>query len=486
MMRNRFAFYALFPLVAFTTIAIPAKWLVMLALISIGMFPLSLIIGIALLPVFMALLVCCSVGIVSLWISLRWDRKLARLMSILPLCFIPICIYLTQFLAKTTAQQDANYAFLHLELLALQAHLIYPVLAIVLAVLVWTRKATNPEAQAAASTIRQTLLMWGAILTFWMLAAFTLHFTQEAIKQYLVQIRVDSEDVIESDNHNPIVTAVCAGQVAQADKLITEMGKDLSAGDIDHLIGNCLKKRIGDPRTNAPPPFYGDRVGVIWKAILAYEKTNGVLVQNGCSPQRSLLLKEIYKNNIDEKGLHAFQQMGSPVNCHITLNDGSSHPVWWNVVYSSPMEVTYDKLIRLEKVGISLLETDSKGNQFFSSNWNGFCRYTDDSALLHLIERGLSTSFIKSDTPPLSIELLRRRFGYRHYDTKTDDFEKLLELVGEPSLQSLLDAKTGRWWIFPSREESDPNSLVLHNYLDKRIAELEGQKQNIKKAPNKS
>jgi hypothetical protein len=486
MMQNRFAFYALFPLVAFTAFGIPAKWLVMLGLISLGMFPLSLIIGIALLPVFTALVVCCSVGIVSLWISLRWDKKIARLMSLLPLCFIPICIYLTQFLAKITAQQDANYLFLHLDVLALQAHLIYPVLAIVLAVLVWTRKAINPDAQAATSTIGQTLLMWSAIVVFWALAAFTLFSTREMIKQYLEQIRVDSEHVIESDNHNTIVTAVCAGQVAQADKLITEKGKDLGAGDIDHLIGHCLKKRVGDPRTNAPPPFYGDRVGVTLKAILIYEKSNGVSVQNGCSPHRSQLQIKIYENNIDEKGLYAFQQMDLPVNCPVRLNDGSSYPIWWSIVYSSPMEVTYDKLIRLEKIGISLMETDSHGNQFFSSNWNGFCRYTDDSALLHLIERGVSTSFIKSDTPPLSIELLLRRFGYRHYDTKTDDFEKLLELVGEPDLQSSLDAKNGRWWSFPSRKENDPRSIALHDYLDKRIAELEGQKQHIKKAPNKS
>ncbi|MFZ6798877.1 hypothetical protein [Undibacterium sp. Di24W] len=484
MMRNRFAFYALFPLVAFTAFVIPAKWLVMLGLISIGMFPLSLIIGIAFLPVFFALLVCCSVGIVSLWISLRWERKLARLIGIAPLGFIPICIYLSQFLAKITAQQDANYLFLYLDVLALQAHLLYPALAIVLAVLVWTRKAINPDAPVDASTIGQTLLMWCAILAFWALAVFTLLSTREPIKQYLDQIRIDSEHVIESDNSNPIVTAVCAGQVAQADKLITEKGKGLGAGDIDHLIGSCLKKRIGDPRTNEPPPFYGDRVGVSLKAILSYEKANGVSVQNGCSPYRSLLLKEIYRNNIDERGLSAFQQMDLPVNCPIRFNDGSYHPVWWNVIYSSPTTIiTYDKLNRLEKIGISLLETDSHGNQFFSSNWNGFCDYTDDSALLHLIERGVSTSFIESDTSPLSIELLKRRFGYRRDDTKTDDIDKLLEVVGEPDLPTLLDAKKGRWWSFPSRKEDEPNSIALHDYLDKRIAELEGQKQNIKKRP---
>nr|WP_315476084.1 hypothetical protein [uncultured Undibacterium sp.] len=483
MMRNRVAFYALFPLVAFTAFVIPAKWLVMLVLISIGMFPLSLIIGIALLPVFFALLVSCSVGIVSLWISLRWELKLARLIGISSLGFIPICIYISHFLAKITAQQDANYLFLHLDVLALQAHLLYPALAIVLAVLVLTRKAINPEAPAAVSTIGRTLLMWCAILAFWALAVFTLLSTPEPIKQYLEQIRVDSEHVIESPNSNPIVTAVCAGQIAQADKLIAEMGKNLSDLDIGYLTGYCLKKRIVDSRTNTPTLFYGDRVGVTLKAILAYEKANGVSAQNGCSPHRSLLLKQIYRNNIDERGLHAFEQIGLPVNCTIRLNDGSFYPAWWGFIHSTSMIVTYDKLIRLEKNGISLLQTDSLGNQFFSSNWNGFCEDTDDSALLHLIERGVQASFIKTDTLPLSIELLARRFGYRRDDTKTDDFDKLLEAVGEPDLQSLLDAKKGRWWSFPNRKEDEPNSIALHDYLDKRIAELEGQKQNIKKRP---
>nr|WP_315486204.1 hypothetical protein [uncultured Undibacterium sp.] len=480
MMRNRFAFYALFPLVAFTAIVIPGTWLFMLGLISIAMLPLSLIIGIAFLPVFFALLVSCSVGIVSLWISLRWDRKLARLIGIGPLGFIPICIYLSHFLAKIMAEQGANYLFLPFDVLALQAHLLYPALAIVLAVLVWTRKAVNPEAPAAVSNIRQTLLMWCAILAFWALAVFTLLSTPEPIKQYVEQLRIDSEHVIESPNSNPIVTAVCAGQVAQADKLITEKGKGLGAGDVDHLIGSCLKKRIGDPRTNAPPPFYGDRVGVTLKAILSYEKANGVSVQNGCSPHRSLLLKQIYRNNIDERGLSAFQQMDLPVNCPIRFDDGSYHPVWWNVVYNSPMIVTFDNLNRLEKIGISLLETDSHGNQFFSSNWNGFCHYTDDSALLHLIERGVQMNFIDKYRPPLSIELVLRRFGYRDSDTKTDDFEKLLEVVSEPSLAELKDAKARPW---SGRIESDPRSIALHDYLDKRIAELEGQKQHIKKRP---
>jgi hypothetical protein len=67
---------------------------------------------------------------------------MARVRSILPLCFIPICLYLTQFLAKTAAQEDAGYAFLHLDILALQAHLAYPVLAIVLTILVCVKKGT--------------------------------------------------------------------------------------------------------------------------------------------------------------------------------------------------------------------------------------------------------------------------------------------------------------------------------------------------------
>jgi len=460
---------------------IPAKWLVMLALMTIAMFPLSLILGIGMLPVFTALVACCSVGIISLWMSLRWDKKIARLMSILPLCFIPICLYLAQFLAKTAAQEGANYAFLHLDILALQAHLVYPVLAIVLTILVWLKKK-KPEMMPvnalspSAGNIISSLLAWLAILAFWALTGFTLFATQDYFKQYLVKIRIDTENVIESDNSNPIVIAVCAGQLKQAEELLLKIGQKLDQGDIDHLISSCLKKRVGDSRSNKPTPFLADRVAVVLKAILVYEKANAIPIQNGCSQQRSQLLNVIYRNNVSETGLQAFQQLGLPVNCQFKLNDGSSHPAWWSLVYSAPMEVTYDKLIRLEKAGISLSQTDSNGHQFLSSNWNGFDTYADDSAILHLIERGLDTNFTVPETPPLSIEVMRRRFGIRYYDTKTEDFEKLLKRVGEPVLQQLLDVKAERWWGFPTRNDQDKRGAALLDYVDERILKLEAGK----------
>lgn len=140
------------------------------------------------------------------------------------------------------------------------------------------------------------------------------------------------------------------------------------------------------------------------------------------------------------------------------------------------MEVTYDKLIRLEKAGISLSQTDSNGHQFLSSNWNGFDTYADDSAILHLIERGLDTNFTVPETPPLSIEVMRRRFGIRYYDTKTEDFEKLLKRVGEPVLQQLLDVKAERWWGFPTRNDQDKRGAALLDYVDERILKLEAGK----------
>ena len=364
-----------------------------------------------------------------------------------------------------------------LDILALQAHLAYPVLALALTILVWVKKKSPETTQLDAShpvpsRLIRTLFAWLAILAVWTLTAFTLFATRDYLKQYLLKIRIDTENQIESDNRNPIVVAICAGQVKQAEELITEIGRHLSQGDIDHLISRCLKKRVGDSRAGKPTPFLADRVGVIVKAIQVFEKANAIPNQNGCSQHRSLLLQEIYKNNVSEKGLQTFQHMSLPVNCHIKLDDGSSYPTWWSLVFSEPMEVTRDKLIRLEKAGISLLEPDSNRHQFLRSNWNGFDRYADDSALLHLMERGSDTNFIATDTPPLNIEVMRRRFGIRYHDTKTEDFAKLLERVGEPDLQQLLDVKAGRRWSLPTRNDKDKRSVALLDYVDERILKL--------------
>ncbi len=451
-------------------------------LISIGMFPISLILAFALLPVFSALVTCSSLGLITLWLSLLWNKSLARFFSVLPICFIPVSLFLAQFLANRAAQEDANYAYLHLDILALQAHLLFPVLVLVLATLVWLSKPKQIASQGAISgtslaKLPRLLLAVLAILGFWALAAFSLVSTQDYLKRYLVKIRIDSEHVIESDNRNPLVVAICAGQIDKADNLLTERGKNLGRGDLDHMIASCLKKRGGDMPGNKWPRFYGDRVEVVLKAILAYENANSVAIKQGCSEYRSKLLEIIYENHVDETALQAFQKMGLPVNCEVRLQDGKTFPAWWLLVHSAPMELTDDKLMRLEKFGVSLLQTDSHGHQFLSDDTNYFHEYADDSALLHLIRRGLNTNFIKSTTAPLSIEVMRRRFGIRYHQTETKDFATLAELVGEPDLQQLLDVKAERWYgVIPKEAEKEAQSKALLNYIDERIQKLEAQK----------
>jgi len=113
-MRNRFAFFAFFPLVAFVAIVLPVSWLLKIVLIGMGMFPISLILLIAILPVFGAATAACSGGLIVSWLSLRWTKKNLRLLSLLPLAFAPFSLYLGQILANYLAQQDGQNVFCRL------------------------------------------------------------------------------------------------------------------------------------------------------------------------------------------------------------------------------------------------------------------------------------------------------------------------------------------------------------------------------------
>lgn len=211
-MYHRFAFYALFPLVAFVAVLIPIAWLVKLLHISIGMFPWSLILGIGLLPIFVAGVACCSGGLIALWLFLRWPQKYARFICVLPISFIPITIYLGQFLAKFVSEAGSKNLFIQFDVLSLQAHLLYPIIALVLVVLTWINKSAPPETQTKVHpSILKTLAMWSLVLSFWALSAFAVISTEGYVKQYLAQLHSDQEHVIDSDNDQPIVVAISAG-----------------------------------------------------------------------------------------------------------------------------------------------------------------------------------------------------------------------------------------------------------------------------------
>lgn len=211
-MYHRFAFYALFPLVAFVAVLIPLAWLVKLLHISIGMFPWSLILGMGLLPIFVAGVACCSGGLIALWLFLRWPQKYARFICVLPLSFIPVAIYLGQFLAKFVSELGSMNLFIQFDVLALQAHLLYPIIALILVALTWINKSASPETQTnSRATALKTLAMWSLVLSFWALSAFAVISTEGYVKQYLAQLNIDQEHVIDSNNNQPIVVAISAG-----------------------------------------------------------------------------------------------------------------------------------------------------------------------------------------------------------------------------------------------------------------------------------
>lgn len=472
-MRNRFAFFALFPLVAFVAIVLPVSWLLKIGLIGMGMFPISLILLIAILPVFGAATAAFSGGLAVSWLSLRWTKKNLRLLSLLPLAFAPFSLYLGQFLANYLAQQDGQNVFLSLDVLTLQAHFLYPFIALFLSILIWTGKPVAVEPiENGASSLLKKILMACVILVLWALSVLTIVSTQENVKQYIAQLRLDQADVIDTDGYkNPFVEAVCAGKLAQADQLIAQTNHTINADALSYAIGHCLKKRIGDIRMHTPPRFYTERVPVLLKAISTHENLQAFPAKNACSDLRNELLQQLYKDDVNERGLRMFLNQGLPINCQTKVNDGTTYPVWWQMVHGSG-RLSLERLNRLEKMGISLLETDSKGQQFFSVYWHQFYNEIDDRALLLLLQSGFELPVARPGVQALNIEVTLRRFGYRDSNVNSPELQQLLTLVGEPSAQQLLDIRENKMYTVPARIEGDARSIALYGYIERRISDL--------------
>ncbi len=473
MMRNRFAFFALFPLVAFVAIVLPISWLLKISLLSIGMFPISLILLLAILPVFGAAAVACSGGLVVAWLLLYRPIKKWRLFCWLPLVFAPFSVYLGQFLANYLAQQEGGNPFLAIDVLTLQAHFLHPLLALLLSILIWTGKSVASEPTGIVKyALVKKILTGCAILSLWALSALVIVRTQDDIKQYMAQLRLDQIDVIDADGYkNPFVEAVCAGKLAHADQLIAQTNDAISADALRYAIRHCLKKRSGDLRTNIPPRFYIERVPVLLKAISIHEKLQALPAKNACSDLRNALLQPLYDDDVNELGLRMFLNLGLPINCQTKTDDGRTYPVWWNMVYG-PGRLSFERLGRLEKVGISLHETDSQGQTFFSVHWHQFYNEIDDRALLQLLQRGFELPAARPGLQALNIEVMLRRFGYRDSDVNSPEHQQLLALVGEPSAQQLLDIRENKVNSFPERKTDDARSMALYAYIDQRISDL--------------
>lgn len=187
----RYFFYALFPPVAFCALFIAGIWFVKMFTISLGLFPFSLLLLIAFLPLYLGAIGCGCGGLIALWFFLWRPQTYARYIIFLPISFLPVCFYLAKSLAELTAELGIYYPLFEFQILALQAHLIYPIVAITLAVLTWIN-TIQPEKERPSKnlTLIQRSFIWSLILLFWALSALAILSTREHIKAYLSGLKV--------------------------------------------------------------------------------------------------------------------------------------------------------------------------------------------------------------------------------------------------------------------------------------------------------
>lgn len=183
---QRYFFYALFPPVAFCTLFIAGIWFVKMFTISVGLFPFSLLLLIAFLPLYLGAIGCGCGGLLALWIFLWRPQIYARYIIFLPISFLPACFYLAKSLAELTAELGIDYPLFEFQILALQAHLIYPIIAFALAVLTWKNTIKhNAERPSINLRLIQKSLIWSLILLFWGLSTLALMATRDNVKAYV-------------------------------------------------------------------------------------------------------------------------------------------------------------------------------------------------------------------------------------------------------------------------------------------------------------
>lgn len=187
----RYFFYALFPPVAFCALFIAGIWFVKMFTISVGLLPFSLVLLTAFVPLYIGAIGCGCGGLIALWIFLWRPQTYARYIIFLPISFLPVCFYLAKSLAELTAELGIDYPLFEFQILALQAHLIYPIIALTLAVLTWinTDKKHQDRPSKKFSLIQKSMI-WSLILLFWGLSACALISTRDDMKTYVSNLKV--------------------------------------------------------------------------------------------------------------------------------------------------------------------------------------------------------------------------------------------------------------------------------------------------------
>ena len=371
--RNRAALFALLPLLALALVA-PVFWLYLSVHLSVGAIALFIPLALLVVPSFIGLGISLIVSVFTSLGALSYmlwrGRSLGRWFWGLPTAPIAIaCITTWTFLRDELARRSSEGLDPEWSAVALLAQAAYPVVSLLMVAFILL-----PQRAPSKSGVWWRLL--GVVLV-WAVYWSALGPAQVWARDYVVRRSVRMVDEIPTDNRNPVVMAVCAGRLEDANTLILK-NAHLGEGDLDSLISRCLK-------TNTSR-FYAERVPTVLDAILALEKRRGMQFQKGCSDRQQALLHEIYQNDFPDVSLRAYLGRGLPLTCPADLGR-SGWPIWWWMVYGQDLSI--EQFQRLKSLGVDLAQKDTQGLDLLGANPNDAVSNLDAATLQWLNERGL-------------------------------------------------------------------------------------------------
>ncbi|CAN7392115.1 hypothetical protein [Acidovorax delafieldii] len=458
--RNRVALLALSPLLLFALIA-PAYWAFYVFQLSIGavalFFPFGLLIAPSGIGIGIGLIVGAPASLVAMGFMLyrhSSSRVWGWAFPAIPLA--ASCIVFWAFAQGKLAEQVAaglDMDWAALVMLAQGAYVLAVVLLVPLILL--------PQKMASREGTWKRLV---GVALFWAMSLLAIGHAQSWTRGQLASSRDGLADALATDSQNPLVRATCSGNLSKANDLLEHSGNTLSEGALDALVRECLRSNTSR--------FYAERIPLVLQATLAFEARQPSAAPTGCSKRQQALLRTIYQNDFPDIALRAFLDRGLPIQCAVT--SGSDEiPVWWSVAYPQHgFDLDTERIQRLERLEIDLLQQNGQGLDFVGANPNYFISGASDATLLRLVELGLRDEAGGRTPHGLVIEVMRRRFGLGTADSNSGDFARLYERVGDPTREQLLHVQAKAPWMLPSTtQDLSGNEARLRQYLAQRLAQ---------------
>ncbi len=433
--RNRVVLLAVLP---FMLIAMGASvfWVVLIGRVALGavalFFPVAIVVIPAALGMAGLLLGGAGAGLASLGAMLWSGSSLRRWGLAAPALVLGLGFVAgTPFLHDSLAAQLADGFGVAWLAWALVAQLVFPAVVAVMALCVlWPGKSPSRLSTGVA---------WLGLGVAWAALVYGMDPALGMARDSLQRRAVEQVDEIASDNRNPIVVAVCNGQLAKAAGLIQTQAEELNEGAIDSIQSNCLRK--------SATLFYAERVGVALDATLAWEARAGKAANEtdkGCTKHQVSLLRIVYANDFPEAALQAFRVRGLPIACPAEASGG--RPVWWEIA-SSHHRPEVQTLQRLQGHGIDLHEVNREGLTLVGENPNGFIANLSDASLLGMAELGLKDQSGGRSPHALVIEVMKRRHGLGRNVAASPELARAHALLGEPSDEQLREVMARAPWM---------------------------------------